>query len=231
MPTFSCILWEEKMPTDPNARAVKAIKLLMTEKSLSSVQIGIDTGKGEHWVRNALVPGRSRKGTQELTEYLRTRFKMPDTWPEMSEVGGLPMGKVEHIGTVGAGYGQLSEPDFDEVEVPNAWITPDMRGMTVSGESMYPFLWDGDNILCRLADRPIPGKIMIAWTPDGLVIKKVAMGAAGFELHSLAEGYPPIPVRDARILGILVGRFRRFPSPKNRVKLDFDGDGLVPDED
>jgi hypothetical protein len=231
MPIFSCILWETPMPLDPNERKTKAIKLLMTDKKLSSVQIGEDTGKGEHWVRNALIPGRSQKGTNELADYLRERFKLPETWPELAEVGGLPMGKVEHIGTVGAGPGQLTDPDFDDVEVPNAWITPDMRGMTVTGDSMYPFLWDGDHILCRLAERPIPGKIMVARTPDGLVIKRVGMGAQGFELRSLAEGYPDVPARDAKILGILVGRFRRFPAPKNKVKLDFDGDGLVPDED
>jgi len=231
MTEISCILWKTTMPTDLNERSILAIKALMNAHKLTGVKIGSDMGKGEDgtWIKNVLA-GRSQKGLRELSDYLRQAYKMPDAWPELSEVQALPVGQVEHIGRIGAGPGQHTDAEFDPVEVPSSWITPDTRGMTVSGNSMYPFLWDGDQIICKLAERPIPGKIMAVRTSDGLVIKKIVKGEHGFEMVSLAPGYDPIPAHDGKVLGVLIGRYRVYPKPKNRVDLSFDADGLVPED-
>lgn len=220
------------MPTDMTQRSILAIRTLMTAKKLTGADIGREMGKGDDgvFVRNALA-GRSDRGLREISDFLRAKYGMPASWPELEEVQAIPIGRVEHVGTVGAGPGQSTQPGFDPVEVPQVWITPQTRGMTVSGDSMYPFLWDGDHIICRVVHRPIPGKVMIARTPDGIVVKTLAKGSTGFELRSLAPGIPAIPVDESvQLLGLLVGRYRPYPKPKNKASLEFDGDGLVPED-
>ncbi|NUQ20809.1 MAG: S24 family peptidase [Gemmatimonadaceae bacterium] len=78
----------------------------------------------------------------------------------------------------------------------------------VSGESMMPFLHEGDTILVRVAERgetPEPGRVVVARRPEsGYVVKRLGrVRARAYELVSLNPAFPR--VRVPRGAGSLLG--------------------------
>ena len=88
----------------------------------------------------------------------------------------------------------------------------------VSGESMMPFLHEGDTILVRVSERgeaPEPGRVVVARRPEsGYVVKRLGrVSARAYELVSLNPAFPPVrvPRRVGSILGTVVLRWCPHP--------------------
>src|SRR4051794_31066427 len=86
----------------------------------------------------------------------------------------------------------------------------------VRGLSMVPTLADGDRLLIRYGGRPVPGDVVVARFPDGVVAVKRVLGDephhsgdAAWLLGSdnaTAAGARRAPVRKDAVLGVVVVR-------------------------
>jgi signal peptidase I len=98
----------------------------------------------------------------------------------------------------------------------NRWGLAKVRGV-----SMAPTLREGDRLLLRYGVRPVPGDVVVARFPDGVIaVKRVLReeshhsGAPGWLLGSdnaLAPGARRAPVREDAVLGVV--RVRVWPRP------------------
>ena len=89
----------------------------------------------------------------------------------------------------------------------------------VSGESMMPFLHEGDTILVRVTERgetPELGRVVVAHRPEsGYVVKRLGrVSARAYELVSLNPAFPVVrvPRRAGSILGTVVLRWCPHPA-------------------
>ena len=125
---------------------------------------------------------------------------------------------------VAAGEGRelWDEPCTEWVDLPDDIPPGRHLALRVAGESMTPFLHEGDTLLVRVAEpgeAPEPGRVVVARRPDsGYVVKRVGrVSARAFELVSLNSAFPPIhvPRRAGAMLGTVVLRWCPHPAPAN----------------
>lgn len=103
----------------------------------------------------------------------------------------------------GAGRELWDEECTEWVDVPDDVPAGRHLALRVAGESMKPFLHDGDTVLVRLGAELTPGSVVVARRPDeGYVVKRVGqIRKQSVELVSLNPAFEPIRLpRDPRLL-------------------------------
>ena len=127
--------------------------------------------------------------------------------------------KIPVFATVSAGFGAYAEEDIIEympIVIDNPYDVPDMIGIRVHGNSMYPKIEDGDVIVVRKQESVDSGDIAVIMI-DGEegVVKKVIYGDDWIELHSINPEYMPrrfegAEVERLRVVGLVKGTFKTF---------------------
>lgn len=108
----------------------------------------------------------------------------------------VPINKIYMIpiyATVSAGFGAYAEDsivDYLPMIIDNPYDVPDMIGIRVKGDSMYPKIEDGDTIVVRRQESVDSGSVAVLLLDgeEGLV-KKVEYGKDWIELHSFNPEY------------------------------------------
>ena len=121
--------------------------------------------------------------------------------------------------SVSAGFGAYAEEnviDFLPIVIENPYDVPDMLGIRVHGNSMYPKIEDGDTVIVRKQESVDSGDIAVIMI-DGEegVVKKVIYGDDWIELHSINPEYMPrrfegAEVERLRVVGLVKGTFKTF---------------------
>lgn len=117
----------------------------------------------------------------------------------------------------GAGRALWDEECTEWVDVPADLPPGKHLALRVSGESMTPFLHDGDTVLVKIGTELKPGSVVVARRPDdGYVVKRVGeLRRRSVELVSLNPDFEPILLpRDPRLLlGTVVLRWCTHETP------------------
>jgi repressor LexA len=120
---------------------------------------------------------------------------------------GLPL-----VGDVAAGEPILAEENIEEyLELPSA-IGGDEGDyvLRVSGDSMRDDgILGGDYVVVRQADDAHDGEIVVALIGDEATVKRFYREKDRVRLQPSNQAYKPIRTRDAKVLGRVVGVFRR----------------------
>jgi phage repressor protein C with HTH and peptisase S24 domain len=124
---------------------------------------------------------------------------------------------VDMAVAAGAGRALWDEECTEWVEVPPDLPPGKHLALRVSGESMTPFLHDGDTLLVKVGTELKPGSVVVARRPDdGYVVKRVGqVRRRSVELVSLNPEFEPIRLpRDPRLLlGTVVLRWCTHGAP------------------
>jgi repressor LexA len=128
-------------------------------------------------------------------------------------VGGLVGGRgLPVVGRVAAGQPVLAEENIEEyVEVPE--LAGGEQGefvLRVAGDSMRDAgILDGDHVVVRRQDAADDGEIVVALVEDEATVKRLYREPDHVRLQPENPSMEPIRVRDATILGRVVGVCRR----------------------
>jgi repressor LexA len=120
---------------------------------------------------------------------------------------GLPL-----VGRVAAGRPVLAEENIEDyVEVPS--LAGGDQGsfvLKVSGDSMKDAgILEGDHVVVRPQDTAEDGQIVVALVEDEATVKRFFRERDHVRLQPENAAMEPIRTRDARVLGRVVGVFRR----------------------
>ncbi len=121
--------------------------------------------------------------------------------------GGLPL-----VGRVAAGRPVLAEENIEDyIEVPP--LAGGDQGsfvLRVSGDSMKNVgILDGDHVVVRPQDTAEDGQIVVALVEDEATVKRFFRERDHVRLQPENDAMEPIRTREGRILGRVVGVFRR----------------------
>lgn len=103
----------------------------------------------------------------------------------------------------GAGRELWDEECAEWLDIPQGLPVGKHLALRVAGESMTPFLHDGDTLLVKVGSELTPGSVVVARRPDdGYVVKRVGqVRKRSVELVSLNPAFEPIHLpRDQRLL-------------------------------
>ncbi|GIW94253.1 MAG: LexA repressor [Pirellulaceae bacterium] len=139
------------------------------------------------------APNKSR--TIELTEEAQRATR------------GLPL-----VGEVAAGAARLAFEQAERIDFAEFFSRPDLFVLRVRGDSMIEAqIADGDYVLIRRQPMARPGQIVVAQTDEGEATLKYWYPEANrIRLQPANSSMPPIYVRNATVLGVLVGVIRRL---------------------
>ena len=121
---------------------------------------------------------------------------------------GLPL-----LGDVAAGEPILAEENIEEyLELPAAIGGDDGDYvLRVSGDSMRDDgILAGDYVVVRQAEEALDGEIVVALIGDEATVKRFYREKDRVRLQPANKAYKPIRTRDAKVLGRVVGVFRRI---------------------
>jgi len=120
---------------------------------------------------------------------------------------GLPL-----VGHVAAGAPVLAEENVEEyLEIPSVIGGEDGDYiLQVKGDSMKDAgILAGDYVVVRKADDARSGEIVVALIEDEATVKRFYREKDRVRLQPANKAYKPIRTRDAKVLGLVVGVFRR----------------------
>lgn len=123
----------------------------------------------------------------ELTGNKRESSNIRDVIPQ-DNIHMVPV-----YATVSAGFGAYADDsvvDYIPMIIENPYDAPDIIGIRVKGDSMYPKIEDGDTIIVRRQESVDSGSVAVLLLDgeEGLV-KKVEYGRDCIELHSFNPEY------------------------------------------
>jgi repressor LexA len=121
---------------------------------------------------------------------------------------GLPL-----VGQVAAGEPILAEENIEEyVQVPSA-IGGELGDyiLQVKGDSMQDAgILEGDYVVVSEADDADNGEIVVALIEDEATVKRFYREKDRVRLQPANKAYKPIRTRDAKVLGRVIGVYRRI---------------------
>lgn len=121
--------------------------------------------------------------------------------------------EVPLVGRVAAGLPILAEQNIEEqVPLPASFFGDDSSFLlTVHGESMVEAgILDGDVLVVRAQDTADDGQIVVALLGDGATVKTYYREKDCIRLQPQNSSMEPIYTRDAKVMGVVTGLFRRF---------------------
>ncbi|MEW6201488.1 MAG: S24 family peptidase [bacterium] len=119
-----------------------------------------------------------------------------------AQIHRLPQLEVSKKAAAGAG-------DFIDVPTERLILSQHRwrKGYTpfkIVGDSMAPYIMDGDYVVVDVKRDPKNGDVVIARTDDGLTVKKYFLKHDHVELVSVNPEYEPVKLTDVAILGIII---------------------------
>jgi repressor LexA len=121
---------------------------------------------------------------------------------------GVPL-----VGNVAAGEPILAEENIEDyVQVPSVIGGDDEDDyvLQVRGDSMRDAgILEGDYVVVRPAEEASNGEIVVALIEDEATVKRYFRERNGVRLQAENPSYKPIRTKEARVLGKVVGVFRK----------------------
>lgn len=204
---------------------IKNIEKLSAEKGVNKTNAFIECGAGKNFISNLLKGSEPSIGKiEQIADYFGVSIDyLLGNEPIKSNISQIiPSDKIYKIpvfATVSAGFGAYAEEDIIEympIVIDNPYDVPDMIGIRVHGNSMYPKIEDGDVIVVRKQESVDSGDIAVIMIDgDEGVVKKVIYGDDWIELHSINPEYMPrrfegAEVERLRVVGLVKGTFKTF---------------------
>jgi repressor LexA len=126
---------------------------------------------------------------------------------EPIEERGLPLRGRVAAGVMHEAVEQSERVDFDAMFSKKSYFV-----LQVSGDSMIDAqIMDGDYVIIKKAREAQPGQIVVAQTEDGeATMKRWFPEANRIRLEPANRSMKPIYVKDARVLGVLIGVVRNM---------------------
>lgn len=206
-----------------------AIKTAIVERGRTITEVAESIGLTYDMLSN-IINGRT-KAKAPLLEKMRMELRQPDGWPFVTQTGNLaqmPLGELRVLGKVAAGGGATSDIDEYEMPVPITLCGPDRVGWIVEGDSMYPFLQEGDLAVFKASVAPKINYPNLVRTPTGEYrTKMIRHGGKGYLLHSINPEYSDEPA-SVEYKGVLVGIYRSIGM---REEMVHDPSGLRPEKE
>jgi repressor LexA len=118
---------------------------------------------------------------------------------------------VRVLGRVPAGPARLAVEEAEgTLALPIAFVSqPSPFALRVRGDSMVGAgIQDGDYVVVEPRDHADLGTIVVALLGDEATVKRLELAPDGPRLVAENPAYPPVPARDVRILGRVVGVYR-----------------------
>jgi len=127
---------------------------------------------------------------------------------ESAHTGGMPLAGRIAAGVLHEAIEQHERVDFGEMFDCTA---DDLFALEVQGESMIEEqIADGDYVVIRRQEKAQPGEIVVAITDEGeATLKRWFPEKRRIRLEPANANMKPIYVKDARVLGVVVGVVRR----------------------
>lgn len=154
--------------------------------------------------------------TLEKNGYIRRDPTKPRAIEIVDDVFGLTrreMVQVPVLGTVAAGQPLLATENiegyfpFPAEMLPNA----DTYMLHVKGESMINIgILDGDQVLCAVSSTASNGDIVVALVEDSATVKRFFKEDGHYRLQPENDYMDPIIVDEVKILGKVIGLFRKM---------------------
>jgi repressor LexA len=132
-------------------------------------------------------------------------FLVPRRDPDLGRVARLRI-----IGRVPAGSPLLATEEVEgSLPVPDDAVSERSFALRVRGDSMVGAgIEDGDYVIVAPADDAPSGSVVVALLGEDATVKRLRIRSDGPWLEAENPAYAPIPAREARILGQVVGIYR-----------------------
>jgi len=123
----------------------------------------------------------------------------------MAEEKGMPM-----VGTVAAGLTTLAFEQAERVDFGGMFAKKNLFALKVKGDSMIEAqIAEGDYVVVKKQKTAQPGQMVVAQTPEGeATLKYWHPEANRIRLQPANSSMQPIYVKDASVLGVVVGVVR-----------------------
>jgi repressor LexA len=117
---------------------------------------------------------------------------------------------VRVLGRVPAGSPLLATEEFEgSVTVPDGAVSARSFALRVRGDSMVGAgIRDGDFVVVEAGEDAPSGAVVVALLGEEATVKRLRLRPDGPWLEAENPAYPPIPAREARVIGQVVGIYR-----------------------
>ena len=223
----------------------KKVRNLLRERDATMREASLAIGRGSSYVHQFLERGvpkalRSRDrlalaewlgcDPEELRhDYVPRRRNAKPRAPRFKppQLPNAPVSAVREMAVdAAAGAGALNDDDAAEAArwyMPDAMIRHEgrtapenLRILGARGDSMEPFIGEGDRIVVDISRRvPVTGEMVVLWDGGGLVVKRVEMlthtEPPAIRLHSANPAYEPYTclIDEAHVVGKVIWTIRR----------------------
>lgn len=118
--------------------------------------------------------------------------------------------RVRVLGRVPAGSPLLATEELEEsLAVPDQSLAERAFALRVRGDSMVGAgILDGDYVVVRGGEDAPNNSVVVALLGEEATVKRLRLRADGPWLEAENPAYPPIPAREARVLGRVMGIYR-----------------------
>lgn len=192
---------------------IQKILKLLEEKKISAhkfeIECGLSNASVQAWRNGRSKP--SAKSLQKIADYFGVSidylYGIENNPSNVYDVDSIA--SFEEIGSIRAGYGSLAIEDKTgkTVDIPVSMLNgrpqSDYFVLRVKGNSMYPKLIEGDNILCLRCDSVDSGDYaVILYNGDEATVKQVryVFGEDWLELIPTNPEYAPKKIEGADLL-------------------------------
>lgn len=210
-----------ELSPDPRARLLA----LSREHDASLARLSDMIGRNPSYLHQFITRGSPRRLEENDRRSLAEFFGVPETElgaAQEKSYAAAPAGSMQDWAKVprlslGASAGSGSVPAEEEASdtfrFSRRWLREQgldgskLSAITVEGDSMYPILRDGDEVLVDRADRPFRDGIHVVRLGDALLVKRIAsLGFGRYALISENKVYPPLDVAadEIEIIGRVV---------------------------
>lgn len=199
---ISWFLEEESPEPGPLARLIDELQRApynaLTERQ---VQALIDFFR--EFKREPAAARTDRPALTELTvKQKENAFKQLRAHIQEAKIHKLPVLTVEQKAAAGPGE-YIESPPEQLVLAQHRW-RKGYKPFKITGNSMEPFIMNGDYVVVDLLRPPVNGDTVLAQLDDGLVVKKFHQTKTYIELTSINPDFDPINGKTMSILGVLV---------------------------
>jgi len=132
----------------------------------------------------------------------------------LDEDSGELGAKLPIVGKIAAGPLSTADEDIEGHVVvdPDFWGEPEsLFLLRVKGDSMEPYITEGDMVVVRRQSYADPGEIIVALVENEATVKQIVLKDTRYFLHPFNPVYEDMPTgEDFRINGKVIGLIRKY---------------------